>query len=41
MALLQLGVKLDSRHFEDGYVATAADVEAELKRIGQVCFFVE
>ncbi len=28
------GVKLDFRHLEDGYVATAADVEAELKRIG-------
>jgi kynurenine formamidase len=28
------GVKLDFRHFEDGYVATAADVQAELKRIG-------
>ena len=28
------GVKLDFRHFGDGYVATAADVEAELKRIG-------
>lgn len=28
------GVKLDFRHMEDGYVATAADVEAELKRIG-------
>lgn len=28
------GVKLDFRHFEDGYVATAADVEAELDRIG-------
>lgn len=27
------GVKLDFRHFEDGYVATAADVEAELDRI--------
>jgi kynurenine formamidase len=27
-------VKLDFRHFADGYVATAADVEAELKRIG-------
>jgi len=27
------GVKLDFRHFEDGYVVTAADVEAELKRI--------
>ncbi|MGE3646144.1 MAG: cyclase family protein [Beijerinckiaceae bacterium] len=30
----QPGVKLDFRHFENGYVATAADVEAELKRIG-------
>jgi kynurenine formamidase len=30
----QPGVKLDFRHFPDGYVATAADVEAELKRIG-------
>ena len=29
----QRGVKLDFRHFDDGYVATAADVEAELKRI--------
>jgi len=28
------GVKLDFRHMADGYVATAADVEAELKRIG-------
>jgi len=28
------GVKLDFRHFEDGYVATSADVEAELERIG-------
>jgi kynurenine formamidase len=27
-------VKLDFRHFPNGYVATAADVEAELKRIG-------
>jgi kynurenine formamidase len=27
-------VKLDFRHFADGYVATAADVENELKRIG-------
>lgn len=27
------GVKLDFRHFPDGYVVTAADVEAELKRI--------
>ncbi|MDE3176255.1 MAG: cyclase family protein, partial [Pseudomonadota bacterium] len=30
----QPGVKLDFRHFADGYVATAGDVEAELKRIG-------
>src|SRR5690349_18908041 len=30
----QPGVKLDFRHFADGYVATAADVEAELERIG-------
>lgn len=28
------GVKLDFRHFGNGYVATAADVEAELARIG-------
>ncbi|WP_024576230.1 MULTISPECIES: cyclase family protein [unclassified Afipia] len=28
------GVKLDFRHFEDGYVATADDVRAELDRIG-------
>lgn len=28
------GVKLDFRHFEDGYVATADDVEKELERIG-------
>lgn len=28
------GVKLDFRGFEDGYVATAGDVEAELARIG-------
>lgn len=28
------GVKLDFRGFDDGYVATAADVEAELRRIG-------
>lgn len=27
-------VKLDFRHMEDGYVCTAGDVEAELKRIG-------
>ena len=31
---LQPGVKLDFRHFPDGYVATAKDVENELKRIG-------
>ncbi len=31
---LRPGVKLDFRRFPDGYVATAADVEAELTRIG-------
>src|SRR5262245_38513148 len=31
---LQPAIKLDFRHFPDGYVATARDVEAELKRIG-------
>ncbi len=30
------GVKLDFRHFDDGYVVSAADVEAELERIGHV-----
>ena len=30
----QRGVKLDFRHFDDGYVATAADVAAEFERIG-------
>jgi len=30
----QSGVKLDFRHFPDGYVATAADIEQELARIG-------
>jgi len=30
------GVKLDFRDFADGYVVTAQDVEAELKRIGHV-----
>src|SRR3712207_2359975 len=30
---LQPGVKLDFRHFPDGYVVTAANVEAELQRI--------
>lgn len=28
------GVKLDFRHFDDGYVATPNDVEAELRRVG-------
>ena len=31
---LQPAIKLDFRHFPDGYVAAARDVEAELKRIG-------
>jgi kynurenine formamidase len=31
---MQPAVKLDFRGFEDGYVASAADVEAELARIG-------
>lgn len=31
---LNPGVKLDYRHLPDGYVATAADVQAELERIG-------
>src|SRR5271157_4182094 len=30
----QPAVKLDFRHLPDGYVATPADIEAELKRIG-------
>ncbi|MDB5578551.1 MAG: cyclase family protein [Bradyrhizobium sp.] len=30
----QPGVKLDFRHFADGYVVTQADIEAELDRIG-------
>jgi kynurenine formamidase len=30
----QPGVKLDFRHFEDGYIVQASDVESELKRIG-------
>lgn len=33
---LRPGVKLDFRHFADGYVASAADVAAELARIGHV-----
>ena len=28
------GVKLDFRHFDDGYLVSAADIEAELQRIG-------
>jgi kynurenine formamidase len=28
------GVKLDFRHFDDGYVVTADDIDAELNRIG-------
>lgn len=31
---LRPGIKLDFRHFPDGYVATSADVELELERIG-------
>ena len=31
---MQPGVKLDFRHFPDGYVVQPKDVEAELKRIG-------
>ncbi len=30
----QPGVKFDFRHFEDGYVVSAADIETELDRIG-------
>jgi kynurenine formamidase len=30
----QQGVKLDFRHFDDGYVVTPGDVDAELRRIG-------
>jgi kynurenine formamidase len=30
----QPGVKLDFRHFDDGYVVTPADIESELARIG-------
>ena len=33
---LQPGVKLDFRHFPDGYVVTAEDVAAELDHIGHV-----
>ena len=28
------GIKLDFRHYEDGYLVSAADIEAELARIG-------
>jgi kynurenine formamidase len=28
------GVKLDFRHFEDGYIVQPADIDAELRRIG-------
>ncbi|MEO1308702.1 MAG: cyclase family protein, partial [Pseudomonadota bacterium] len=28
------GVKLDFRHFDDGYLVTPGDIDAELKRIG-------
>ncbi len=31
----QPGVKLDFRHFPDGYVVTPGDLEAEFKRIGR------
>jgi kynurenine formamidase len=31
---MQPGVKLDFRHFPDGYVATREDVDTELRRIG-------
>ena len=32
---MQPGVKLNFRHFDDGYVVTAGDVAAELERIGR------
>ena len=38
---LQPGVKLDFRHFPDGYVVQPADVEAELARIGHVLMPLE
>ena len=37
----QPGVKLDFRDFPDGYVVTAGDVEAELKRIGHALHALE
>ena len=30
----QSAVKLDFRHFEDGYIVTAPDIKSELKRVG-------
>lgn len=30
----QRAVKLDFRHFEDGYIVTAPDIKSELKRVG-------
>lgn len=33
----QPGVKLDFRHFADGYVVTAEDVDAELKESSMSC----
>ena len=38
---LQPEVKLDFRHFDDGYVVTAADVEQELDRIGHTLSALE
>jgi kynurenine formamidase len=35
------GVKLDFRHFADGYVVTADDVAAELARIGHTLSALE
>ena len=34
---LNPGVKLDFRHFDDGYVVTPPDVEAELQRSHMTC----
>jgi kynurenine formamidase len=38
---LQPGVKLDFRHFPDGYVVTPQDIESELKRIGHTLLPLE
>jgi kynurenine formamidase len=38
---LQPGVKLDFRHFPDGYVVTPQDIESELKRIGHALLPLE